>query len=240
MINDHRPLWVKHLIRIFEQWHIHHFIAPRFESFGSNPMLMKPWNVKVHGRHINIGNNVHMVTDSHRKISFSTWTCGDHQGHIAMGDNVLVCPGCRFDSASNISIGDNCMFAAGAYITDADWHDVYDRTEVVGVTRPVILEENVWIGDGAKICKGVTIGKNSVIGAGSVVASDIPENVIAAGNPATVIKPLDPDRALVMRSQIFKEPGQLEKNTRAIEQYILKNNTFVGWIRSNLFPRRGD
>ena len=132
------------------------------------------------------------------------------------------------------------MFAAGAYITDADWHDVYDRTEVVGVTRPVILEENVWIGDGAKICKGVTIGKNSVIGAGSVVASDIPENVIAAGNPATVIKPLDPDRALVMRSQIFKEPGQLEKNTRAIEQYILKNNTFVGWIRSNLFPRRGD
>lgn len=240
MINDHRPLWVKHLIRVFEQWHIHHFIAPSFESFGSNPMLMKPWNVKVHGRHINIGNNVHMVTDSHRKISFATWTFGDHQGHISLGDNVLVCPGCRFDSASNISIGDNCMFAAGAYITDADWHDVYDRTKVVGITRPVTLEDNVWIGDGATVCKGVTIGKNSVIGAGSVVASDIPENVIAAGNPATVIKPLDPDRDLVTRSEIFKDPGQLERNTQEIEQYMLKNNTFIDWIRSKLLPRRGD
>ena len=181
-----------------------------------------------------------MVTDSHRKISFSTWTFGDHQGHISLGDNVLVCPGCRFDSASNISIGDNCMFAAGAYITDADWHDVYDRTEVVGMTRPVTLEENVWIGDGATVCKGVTIGKNSVIGAGSVVASDIPENVIAAGNPATVIKPLDPDRDLVTRSEIFKDPGQLERNTRAIEHYMLKKNTFAGWIRSKFLPRRGD
>ena len=181
-----------------------------------------------------------MVTDSHRKISFSTWTFGDHQGRISLGDNVLVCPGCRFDSANNISIGDNCMFAAGAYITDADWHDVYDRTEVVGMTRPVTLEENVWIGDGATVCKGVTIGKNTVIGAGSVVASDIPENVIAAGNPATVIKPLDPDRDLVTRSEIFKDPGQLERNMQAIEHYMLKNNTLVGWIRSKWLPRRGD
>ena len=132
------------------------------------------------------------------------------------------------------------MFAAGAYITDADWHDVYDRTEVVGVTRPVILEENVWVGDGATICKGVTIGKNSVIGAGSVVASDIPENVIAAGNPAMVIKPLDPDLNLVTRSKIFEDPSELERNTQAIEQYVLKNNTFVDWVRSTLFPRRGD
>ena len=132
------------------------------------------------------------------------------------------------------------MFAAGAYITDADWHDVYDRTEVVGVTRPVILEENVWIGDGATICKGVTIGKNSVIGAGSVVASDIPENVIAAGNPAAVVKPLDPDQDLVTRNKIFKDPGELERNTQAIEQYVLKNNTFADWIRSKLSPRRGD
>ncbi len=240
MIHDHRPLLVKHLIRKFEQWYIRHFIAPSFESFGGNPMLMKPWNVNVHGRHINIGNNIHMVTDRYRQISFSTWTFGAHQGRITLGDNVLVCPGCRFDSASSILIGDNCMFAASAYITDADWHDVYDRTEIVGVTRPVTLEENVWIGDGATVCKGVTIGRNSVIGAGSVVASDIPENVIAAGNPAKVIKPLDPDRKLVMRNEIFKDPGQLERTTQEIEHYVLKNNTFVGWMRSKFFPKRGD
>jgi len=132
------------------------------------------------------------------------------------------------------------MFAAGAYITDADWHDVYDRTQVIGTTRPVALGDNVWIGDGATVCKGVTIGKNSVIGAGSVVASDIPENVIAAGNPAAVIKPLDPDRALVKRSEIFKDPCQLARNTQEIEQYLLKSNTLFGWVRSKLLPRRGD
>ncbi|MDZ7686153.1 MAG: DapH/DapD/GlmU-related protein [Gammaproteobacteria bacterium] len=73
------------------------------------------------------------------------------------------------------------MFAAGAYVTDADWHDVYDRTRTIGTTRPVTLEQNVWVGDGAIICKGVTIGENSVIGAGAVVTSDVPANVIAAG-----------------------------------------------------------
>lgn len=240
MIHDHRPLWVKHLIGHFEQWYIRHFIAPGFESLGKSPMLMKPWNVKTHGRHIDVGHNVHMVTDAHRKISFATWTFGDHQGHITLGDNVLVCPGCRFDSASSITIGDNCMFAAGAYITDADWHDVYDRTKVVGVTRPVVLSENVWIGDGATVCKGVTIGRNSVIGAGSVVASDIPENVIAAGNPAKVIKPLDPEKELVTRARIFEDPDALERETESINSYVLKNNTFLDWVRSKIAPRRGD
>lgn len=153
---------------------------------------------------------------------------------------MLVCPGCRFDSASSITIGDNCMFAAGAYITDADWHDVYDRTETVGQTKPVVLEDNVWIGDGATVCKGVTIGKNSVIGAGSLVASDIPANVIAAGNPATVIKPLDPDRELVVRETIFRDPQALEKSVDDIDRYVLFHNTVIGWLRARLFPRRGD
>ena len=68
---------------------------------------------------------------------------------------------------------------------------------------PVTLGNNVWIGDGAKVCKGVTIGDNSVIGAGSIVTSDIPANSIAAGNPARVIKPLDPSQPLVKRESIF-------------------------------------
>jgi hypothetical protein len=44
----------------------------------------------------------------------------------------------------------------------------------------------------------------------------------------------------VTRSEIFKDPGQWERNTQAIEHYMLKNNTFVGWVRSKLLPRRGD
>jgi acetyltransferase-like isoleucine patch superfamily enzyme len=240
MINDHQPYWLKNTFGKFERWYTEHFVSPHLESLGSGHNMMKPWNVQVHGRHITIGQNVHIVSDKDRNVSFSTWAIAEHQGHITLGDNVLVCPGCRFDSASSIEVGDNCMFAAGAYITDADWHDVYDRTEVVGVTKPVKLGKNVWIGDGATVCKGVTIGENSVIGAGSLVASDIPANVIAAGNPAKVIKPLDPDKELVTRETLFTDPAALARQTDAINRYVLTSNSFFHWIRTIFFPKRGD
>ena len=201
---------------------------------------MKPWNVNVYGRHIRIGDNVHMVTDPDRTVSFSTWTIDDHQGHITLGNNVLVCPGCRFDSASSITVGDNCMFAAGVYVTDADWHGIYDRTEVVGATKPVTLAENVWIGDGSTVCKGVTIGENSVIGAGSLVASDIPANVIAAGNPAKVIRPLDPEQTLVTRARLLEDAEALQEKMDSIDRYMLTSNTLLHWLRVKLFPHRGD
>ena len=83
------------------------------------------------------------------------------------------------------------MIAHGAYISDADWHGIYDRAEPVGKTKPIKFEDNVWIGDSAIICKGVTIGKNSIIGAGAVVTKDVPENCVFAGNPAKLVKKLD-------------------------------------------------
>lgn len=240
MIQDHRPYWLKNLIRIVERRYAEHFIAPSFLALGDHHLLMKPWNIRVHGQQISAGNNLHVISDSDRKVSFSTWTLNEHQGHIRLGHNVLVCPGCRFDSASEIVVGDNCMFAAGSYITDADWHDVYDRTQAVGITKPVTLGNNVWIGDGVTVCKGVTIGDNTVIGAGSVVASNIPANVIAAGNPAAVVKPLDPDRPLVKRETLFTDPHALMDQMLKIDRYVLSSNTTLGWLRTRLFPRRGD
>lgn len=228
------------MYQAFEEKYTWHLLAPQLESLGLGHQMMKPWNIKIHGRHINIGKNVHIVTAKDRHVTFSTWTIGDHQGHIDLGDNVLVCPGTRFDSASRISIGDNCMFAAGAYITDADWHDIYDRTMSVGTTRPVTLSDNVWIGDGAIVCKGVNIGENSVIGAGSVVTSEIPANVIAAGNPARVIKPLDPDRTLITRAQLFANPALLNEELMKVDRYLLKPNSMFGYLGSRFFPKRGD
>ena len=60
------------------------------------------------------------------------------------------------------------MIAAGAYLTDADWHDLYDRTRIIGRSEPIELLENAWVGDGATICKGVTIGCNAIVAAGAV------------------------------------------------------------------------
>lgn len=88
---------------------------------------------------------------------------------------------------SSIKIGNNVRCGANTLITDSDWHNDDPRA---GKPAPVIIEENVWLGEGVKVLKGVTIGKNSVIGAGSIVVKSIPENVVAAGNPCKVIKRL--------------------------------------------------
>jgi maltose O-acetyltransferase len=57
--------------------------------------------------------------------------------------------------------------------------------------KPIVIEDNVWLGGGVIVCPGVTIGENSVIGAGAVVTKDVPPNVIAVGNPARVLRPID-------------------------------------------------
>jgi acetyltransferase-like isoleucine patch superfamily enzyme len=94
----------------------------------------------------------------------------------------------------NITIGDNVWVGANCTITDTDFHPLDLAARLVrpldGVTAPVIIEDGVFIGMQSLILKGVTIGARSVIGAGSVVARDIPPGVIAAGNPAKVIRSL--------------------------------------------------
>ena len=240
MIHDHRPLFIKNLFGSFEKWYGAHFVAPQFRSLGSNWTILKPWRVDVHGAEISAGLNLHIITARDRRVSFSTWQFGEYQGHINIGDNCLICPGVRLDSGSQLTIGDNCMLAAGSYVTDADWHDIYDRTKTVGETRPVTLENNVWIGDGAIVCKGVTIGENSVIGAGAVVASDIPANCVAAGNPAKVVKQLDPDRQLTTRASLFKDTTILNAELAKIDRYVLGNNTLLGWLRTCFAPKTGD
>lgn len=186
MRKDHRPYALKRLLGRFERFWVNHFIRPQLDSMGQHPMVMKPWNLKLYGAGIHFGESIHVITAKDRTVRLTTWAMHQHQGHIELDDYVLLCPGVRIDSASRVRIGASSMLAAGVYITDADWHDLYDRTRAIGTTAPVTLGENVWVGDGSIVCKGVNIGRNSVIGAGSVVASDIPDNVIAAGNPAKV------------------------------------------------------
>ena len=103
----------------------------------------------------------------------------------------MISPGVRILAAKRVSIGDACMFGHGAYITDSDWHGIYDRTEVVGSPKEVVLEKNVWIGDSAIVCKGVTIGENSIIGAGSVVTKNVPNFAKVIGNPGKIVDWVD-------------------------------------------------
>jgi acetyltransferase-like isoleucine patch superfamily enzyme len=113
---------------------------------------------------------------------------------IRIGDNVGISGG-TICAAESVTIGANTMFGANVTVADTDFHPLAPenrRNAQTGAqTAPVVIEENVFVGTGTIILKGVRIGKNSVIGAGSLVVRDIPANVIAAGNPCKTIRTLD-------------------------------------------------
>ena len=116
-------------------------------------------------------------------------------GSIYIGNNVGL-SNVSIASGSVVRIGNNVLLGAGTKIYGTDFHPVdpkkrLHQTSGAGTkTAEVIIDDNVFIGAGVIILKGVHIGKNSVIGAGSVVTKDIPSNEVWAGNPATKIKTL--------------------------------------------------
>ncbi len=125
----------------------------------------------------------------------------DYGKHINIGNNVIIGMNCTFVDCNTITIGDNVLIASNVQIyTSTHQTDVEKRlnpnwkNEGLPYFRtfalPVTIHDNVWIGGGVIILPGVEIGKNSVIGAGSVVNKSIPENSIAVGNPCKVIKEL--------------------------------------------------
>jgi hypothetical protein len=131
------------------------------------------------------------------------------------------------------------MMAHGVYLTDSDWHDLYDRT-APGRSAPITIGDNVWLGDGAMVCKGVAVGDNSVVGAGAVLVEDVPPNAVAAGNPARVVKTLDPDRAITTRREWFADPGRLKRDFETWDRALLEGNSLAGWMRYLLRPTRHD
>lgn len=95
-------------------------------------------------------------------------------------------------AAGSIRIGNNVLCGANTTITDFDWHGIEpDKRNHPADPKPVVIEDNVWLGLNVVVLKGVTIGKNTVIGANSLVTKSVPANVIAAGNPCKVIKKIE-------------------------------------------------
>ena len=103
---------------------------------------------------------------------------------------------CVILDTSPVHIGANAFIAPGVCLACAGHSlDAGQRAEGISTSRPITLEDDVWIGANAVVCGGVTIGKGSIIGAGSVVTRDIPPGVVATGSPCRPIRPVtDRDR----------------------------------------------
>jgi serine acetyltransferase len=130
---------------------------------------------------------------------------------LVIGDGSFVGHGCAFHVGSAVRIGRHCLLAAGVQVFDLDGHplDAADRragrpTPAADV-HPVEIGDDAWVGSGALILKGVTIGERSIVAARSVVTRDVPPDVVVAGNPARVVRTLNP-AGLEDRTAYLTEP----------------------------------
>ena len=113
----------------------------------------------------------------------------DYGYNIEVGENFYANYGCTILDVNRVKIGDNVLLGPNVQIyTAAHPTDPTERLTGREYGKPIKIGNNVWIGGGTIICPGVTIGQNVTIGAGSVVTKDVPDNVVAAGNPCKVIR----------------------------------------------------
>ena len=130
-----------------------------FAECGENCYIELPFHANWGGHHVHFGSDIY---------ANSNLTLVD-DGHIYVGDKVMF--------------GPNVTVATANHPINPEL-----RAHALQYNKDVFIGENVWIGSGAIIVPGVHIGKNSVIGAGSVVTKDVPENVVAVGNPCRVLR----------------------------------------------------
>lgn len=160
-------------------WEYYH--SDYFDTQKRNSIL-----VKLFG---SIGENVSIDTPFH---------C-DHGKNIFLGNDIIIGMNCTFVDNSPIRIGNRTLIASNVQLYTSshpilpeerlvpDWKEK-NTTFFKTYARPIEIKDNVWIGGGSILLAGVTIGENSVIGAGSVVNQSIPANCVAVGNPCRVIR----------------------------------------------------
>jgi acetyltransferase-like isoleucine patch superfamily enzyme len=161
----------------------------RFYSWGRGSVINKP-DFLHNPRLISLGKNVEIRKGARLE------TRGNSEGKpkIEIGDNTSIHFYFHCGAFQSIKIGSNVLIAGRVYITDHD--HIYDSPDAPPLhsswkIAPVVIEDEVWIGEGAAILKGVTVGRRSVIGANAVVTKDVPPYTVVGGIPARFIKHID-------------------------------------------------
>jgi acetyltransferase-like isoleucine patch superfamily enzyme len=115
---------------------------------------------------------------------------------LLVGKGTFIGHGCSFGISREVRIGDQCLLAGNVRMMDSDGHPLDAELRRAGEPvaasdiAPIVIENGAWVGSGVIILKGVRIGQNAVVGAGSVVTRDVEANTVAAGNPAKTVRRL--------------------------------------------------
>lgn len=171
---------------------LYHYLkwSCRFGSFGFRSRLVKP-DMLTGTKAIHIGHKVH-IRKGARLEAVGHWD--GRTPKIRIGDHTSIHLYFHCGAAESVRIGRNVLIAGRVYISDHD--HVFDHPDLppgrAGLkTAPVVIEDEVWIGEGAVILKGVTVGKRAVIGANAVVTKDVAPYTVVGGIPARVIKKIE-------------------------------------------------
>lgn len=166
-----------------------------FAAFGQRTLIEQPYKVLLGHEYMTIGSDTLIAAGA----ILAAWPDSTDAGRpddgpvLRIGDRVWGARGLSIVAHLEIDIGDDVWFGPNVYVTDAG-HDPSDLGNPIGVSmepaEPVRVGAGSWIGTGAVILPGVTIGEHVVIGANSVVSHDIPSNSIAVGSPARVVRDL--------------------------------------------------
>lgn len=169
------------------------WLSNEFKDLGANSSFKYP--LYLHGgKRISIGEN--FACDHRLRLdAFEEFLEEKFNSEIIIGNNVIIQKDCHIGAINKIIIGNNVLIASKVYISDHS-HGSTNKEDLLNppVKRklyskgPVIIEDNVWLGEGVVVLPGVIIGKNSIIGANSVVTKSIPKNSVAVGIPARIIK----------------------------------------------------
>ncbi|MBA0884378.1 acyltransferase [Flavobacterium sp. BBQ-18] len=162
---------------------------------AENVYIHYPLNLQG-GKYIKLGNNVGF--DQRLRLEAFDKFLGDNfSPEIIIGDQVLIQKDCHIGAINKIIIGNNVLIASKVYISDHSHGEITVEALLLPPAKrklyskgPVIIEDNVWLGEGVVVLPNVTIGENSIVGANSVVTKSIPKNCVVAGNPAKIIRQL--------------------------------------------------
>lgn len=170
-------------------------LAARFGSFGAASCIGYPQATVLGERSIHIGRETLIGRHVTLTVGYGAADPNIPARGLVIGDRCVVGARCTLTAHESIVLGDDVWFGQGVFVSDAS-HGYQDPDVPVGrqlgLHQPVSIGSGTWIGHGAMIMPGTRIGRNVVVGAGSVVRGEVPDHAVVAGVPARVVRRLEP------------------------------------------------